>query len=441
MQQKVLSYIQKHQLLTFDKPIIVGVSGGIDSVVLLHILVSLGYDCIIAHCNFHLRTEESNRDEKFVRSLARNYNFPFYSIDFQTTEYATNNGISIEMAARDLRYNWFSELLEKHHAQAVAVAHHADDSIETMLMNLMRGTGLRGMTGISSRNKNVVRPLLCCTRSELENYLIEHELEHVEDSTNSLSDYKRNKIRNEILPLLTEINPSIRQTLYASLDHFKGTLKIYQQAITKITEMIVDNSGETITMNIELINKQVDVPTIMYELLSPYNFNFKVIEQIIEHLDSESGKIFFSETHRLVKDRNKLIISTKCLNKENIFILSQEDEVLYFPSKLTINKFAVTEAYEVSRNNKKVHIDAAKINFPLTIRAWREGDTFYPFGMKKRKKVSDFFIDNKFSLPEKEQTRFLVSGDEIVWIIGHRLDNRFRVSEETTDILELELDN
>jgi tRNA(Ile)-lysidine synthase len=439
MQQKVQTYIQKHQLLTTNKPIIVGVSGGTDSVALLHILHSLGYSCIIAHCNFHLRTEESDRDELFVRNIAKVYQLHYYITDFQTTDYAREHGISIEMAARDLRYNWFAKLLAENDAQAIAVAHHADDSIETMLMNLTRGTGLRGLAGIAPRNKNIVRPLLGCTRLELENYLRENNLEHVEDSTNALCDYTRNKIRNEILPLLIEINPSARQTLYANLTRFNGTLAIYQQAISAITEKIVENVEDIVKLNIEKIKDQIDIPTIMYELLAPYNFGFKVIEQVIEHLDSESGKIFHSETHRLLKDRNYLIISAKSDIENEMYSISQDDKSVNLPFKLTINRFSNSSDFQVSKEKKRVHIDASKVKFPLTIRSWQEGDVFYPFGMKQRKKVSDFFIDNKLSLLEKEQVRLLLSGDEIVWIIGYRTDNRFRINTDTMEILEFSI--
>ena len=436
MQQKVQTYIQKHQLLTSNKPVIVGVSGGTDSVVLLHLLISLEYNCIIAHCNFHLRTEESDRDETFVRNLASFYKLPFYCVDFQTTTHAKELGISIEMAARELRYNWFAELLEKHNAQAIAVAHHADDSIETLLLNLVRGTGLRGMTGIAPRNKNVVRPLLCCMRSELENYLVKHGLEHVEDSTNALSDYKRNKIRNEVIPLLEEINPSIKQTLHTSIDYFNGTLAIYQQAISTILNQIVEKSDYIVKMNINVINEQVHIPTIMYELLYPYGFHPATIEQVTEHLNAESGKVFYSETHRLIKDRNFLIISEKGIIIDSEYFISHTETILNIPFTLRINRFSINSDFKPSKDANSIHIDASLVSFPLQIRRWREGDFFYPFGMKQRKKVSDFFIDNKLSLIEKEQVWLLVSDNEIVWIVGLRMDNRFRVTEKTNEVIE-----
>lgn len=437
MQQKVESYIRKHQLLTHDKPVIVGVSGGTDSVVLLHVLISLGYDCIIAHCNFHLRMEESDRDAEFVRNLAIEYKNPIYCIDFETIKYAENHKTSIEMAARELRYNWFEELRVKFDAQAVAVAHHADDDIETLLLNLVRGTGIRGMKGISNRNKNVVRPLLFLTREQIESYLILHNLDHVEDSTNDSIDYKRNKIRNEILPILEEINPSIRETLYKTLQYFEGSLAVYQQAIDQIQKSIVHKSDDIIKLDIDAILQQADVPTIMYELLYQYGFTPATIEQITALLNGESGKVFYSEDYRLVKDRKHLIISAKGINKQDEIFISRDETEIDFPIRMTIKKVRNDENFKVSKEVKKVHFDAGKLTFPLIIRHWKEGDSFVPFGMKNHKKLSDFFIDNKLNLLEKEQTLILQSGDEIVWIIGLRTDDRFKVTNETKEVIEL----
>jgi len=439
MQQKVQTYIQRHQLLTPGGRIIVGVSGGTDSVVMIHILMSLGYDCLIAHCNFHLRMDESNRDELFVRNLAKDLKIPYYSIDFETTKYAEEHKISIEMAARDLRYAWFYELLYNQDAQAIAVAHHADDSIETMLMNLVRGTGLKGLTGIQPRNHKVVRPLLCCTRLELETYLVHHDLEHIEDSTNTSSDYQRNKFRNEVLPLLLEINPSVRQTLYDSLERFEGNWTIYQQAIDKMKMEIVQTKPGLVKMDIDGIKRQVHIPTLMYELLHPYGFGSSLIEQITDQLDGESGKVFYSDTHRLVKDRKYLLISEKEENYSEEYSINEDVSVIEFPLPMKISKQFVTSGFEVSKELNRIHVDATKLSFPLVLRRWKEGDSFFPFGMKQRKKVSDFFINNKLSLLEKEQSWILVSNHEIVWIVGQRLDNRFCVSKETKEVVEFKI--
>lgn len=439
MQQKVQTYIQKHQLLAQEGPVITGVSGGTDSVVLLHILMSLGYNCVIAHCNFHLRMDESDRDELFVRTLAKDLKLPYYSVDFETTKYAEEHKISIEMAARDLRYAWFYELLYNQDAQAIAVAHHADDSIETLLMNLIRGTGLKGLTGIQPRNHKVVRPLLCCTRLELETYLVRNDLEHIEDSTNASLDYQRNKFRNEVLPLLTEINPSVRQTLYGSLTRFEGINAVYQQAIDKMKAEIVRNEPELIKMDIECIKKQVHIPTIMYELLHPYGFGPAIIEQITLQLDGEPGKVFYSGTHRLLKDRKYLLISIKEENTVEEYRIAADDSVIEVPFLMKMSKQIITKDFEISKELNRIHVDASKLTFPLLLRRWEEGDSFYPFGMKQHKKISDFFIDNKLSLLEKEHSWILVSGSEIVWIVGQRLDNRFCVTKETTEIIEFKI--
>jgi tRNA(Ile)-lysidine synthase len=441
MQKKVQNYIEKHDLLTHDAPVIVGVSGGADSVTLLHLLLSLGYNCIIAHCNFHLRMEESNRDEAFVLNLSKELNIPCYCIDFETNNYAEEHHISIEMAARNLRYDWFYELLGKYHAQAIAVAHHADDSIETMLMNLVRGTGLRGLTGISCRNEKVVRPLLCCSRKEIENYIVEQCLEYVTDSTNALVDYQRNKFRNIVLPLLEEINPSLRHTLYESIERFEGNLAFFDQAIAKIHNEVVHIDSDTVTLDIKVLKKQVHLSTIMFELLHPYGFGVSTIQQIIEQFDAESGKLFYSDTYRLLKDRKYLIIS-KIENKTTeVYRISEFDKEIITPIHLKLNKLQIKSDFNVSKKKNLVHIDALKIKFPLQLRRWNKGDAFFPFGMTKRKKISDFFIDNKLSCLEKERSWLLVSGDDIVWIVGQRLDNRYRVTNETREVIELIIEN
>ena len=436
MQQKIQNYIEKHQLLTLDAPIIVGVSGGADSVVLLHLLIKLGYSCIVAHCNFHLRMDESSRDEAFVRKLAYSLSIPYYNIDFETAKYASSHRISIEMAARDLRYSWFQELLTNHQAQAIAVAHHADDSIETLLMNLVRGTGLRGLTGISPFNEKVVRPLLCCTRLEIENYIRIEQLEHITDSSNASMDYQRNKFRNAVLPLLEEINPSVRQTLYDSVERFGGTLAIYQQAIDRIKNEIVHKSNETIKIDIELLKQQADIPTILYEILNEYGFNQSTIKQIVENLTAESGKQFYSPTHRLLKDRQYLIVSQDQKETNSEFWITNSNVHISHPICIKIKELCIGNDFIVSKDKNIVQLDAEKLKFPLQLRHWQEGDSFYPFGMTQRQKISDFFINNKFTLLEKEKCWLMLSGEEIVWILGCRVDNRFRVSENTKKIVQ-----
>ena len=281
--------------------------------------------------------------------------------------------------------------------------------------------------------------MLCCTREELENFLVEHGLEHVEDSTNQENNYLRNKFRNELLPLLAEINPSARENLYKSLANLEGNYSIYEHAIGKIRDNIVDNHGAQIRINICKINEQAHIPTVLFELLSPFGFGSAQIEQISGVLNSESGKVFYSETHRLIKDRKHLIISAKDEYEEKLYGISQTDIEITTPIHLTIRKVAIDESFSPSKLPDCVHIDAGLLEFPLELRRWNEGDVFYPFGMTQKKKLSDYFIDQKFSIPEKEQCWLLVSAGKIVWIIGHRLDNRFRISEKTIEAIEIRL--
>lgn len=438
MLSKVHSFIEKNQLLAPDAPVLVGVSGGVDSVVLLHVLLSLGYKCVVAHCNFHLRGEESNRDELFVRELSEKYKLPFYKIDFDTVAYACGKSISIEMAARDLRYEWFDKLRLQHIAQAVAVAHHADDDIETLLMNLIRGTGLKGLTGISSRNGNVVRPLLCLSRSEIECYATDNGLESVLDSTNASSDYQRNKIRNEVLPLLEEINPSVRSTLYSSLHRFEESYQIYLQSIDDIAKWLVNDDGDAVKIDIAGLKSLAGmIDTVLFELLKGYGFNSSLAQQIVLSLDADSGRVFYSETHQLLKDRDKLIITKRKSIEPDVVSVQKGKSGISYPFKMNFKVFEKPVGFEVSRSKTCIHVDADKIEYPLVLRHWKPGDAFYPYGMKGKKKLSDFFVDSKLNRIEKDNCWLLISGNEIIWVIGYRTDDRFKVDERTKKILEI----
>jgi tRNA(Ile)-lysidine synthase len=439
MQQKIQNFIVNNNLLKPKSTVIVGLSGGADSVVLLDVLISLGYNCIIAHCNFHLREDASNDDEKFVFDLSQSLQIPYHKIDFDTEQYAKTNHISIEMAARDLRYAWFYELLKSEQAEAIAVAHHADDSIETLLLNLIRGTGLRGLTGIPYRNEKIIRPLLCCNRSEIEYYILQHQLSHITDASNATLLYKRNKIRNVVLPLLEEINPSVRQTLYQNIKYFEGSFAIYKQALLKIKNEVMTFNSDLISINIDKIKKQEQLPTVLYELLLPYRFSSATIAQIVEQLDAESGKQFFSDTHRLIKDREYLLITKLDTNNQDVYFINKDIETLKLPLELNLTILFKDSNFEISKQKNCIHLDASKLNYPLQLRHWKEGDSFYPLGMDQKKKLSDFFINNKLSLVEKEKIWILLSDNEIVWIIGMRLDNRFKVSNKTEEILEIKI--
>ena len=401
--KKVQEFIQSKQLLQPGERVLVGVSGGVDSVVLLNILLKTGFECIVAHCNFHLRGSESDRDEQFVEKLAKEYGVLFKKIDFDTKGYAKSNKISIE----------------------------------TFLLNLVRGTGLKGLTGIDAKNGNIVRPLLTCTRQELEKYAKENNLQAVFDSTNASNDYSRNKIRNQVIPILSDINPSVNQTFFENTLRLRGIWKIYAEKIQDIKEKIVTENKGNIFIDIPELKKQADIQTVLYEILSAYNFNNDTVEDITQSLNNNSGLRFTSPTHRLLKDRNTLIIDEIETKNELEYKIGDGTNEITEPVRLIFKSLENIPGFQISKAADIIHVDADLLQFPLTIRKWRKGDTFQPFGMTQSKKVSDFFIDSKINLFEKEEAWLLISGEKIVWIIGLRIDNRFRITDKTHNIKEI----
>ncbi len=425
MKQIVHAYIERYGLLNQGDTVIVALSGGADSVALLHILLSLRYKCVAAHCNFHLRSEESERDEQFVRSLCQEWHVPLYVQPFDTEVYARTNRLSIEMAARDLRYVWFRELAAQVQAQAVAVAHHADDQAETMLMNLVRGTGLRGMCGMPVRNGIVVRPLLCCTRQSIEDYLRTRHIPFVTDSTNAQTDYRRNKFRLVVLPALEQINPSIRQTLAEARNHFAGYRLIVQTYMEQAAARLVREKDGRLHIDTERLLSGPAPETVLYELLSPYGFNAAQIAQLYAALGSTPGKRFESPTHCAIKDRTEIIIDKKRDRRQ----AAPEIDLNIRPRRAT-EQFPAADAHVA-------FFDADKLRGPLSLRHWQAGDTFCPIGLKGKKKISDFFTDIKLDLQQKQDVWLLLSGNEIAWVIGFRMDDRFKVTGQTRQIAEI----
>ena len=442
MLQKVQSYIQTYRLLQPGSPVVVGVSGGADSVALWHVLRSLGFDCVAAHCNFHLRGAESDRDEQFVRRLAEEHGTPFYKTDFDTTTYAAQHGISIEMAARDLRYTWFDGLRQRLHAQAIAVAHHADDNIETLLLNLVRGTGLRGLTGIPRCNGAVVRPLLGCSRLEIEQYLADHHLPHVTDSTNVSPDYRRNRVRHAVLPLLESINPAMRTTLYATMERLDEAYTLYRQSVDLADRDIVTRTSDGgMTLRIDRLASHPACRTLLFEWLHPYGFSPATIRQVADSLTGEAGTLFHSPTHSLLKDRECLIVQPHRVDcHEAEFHIGAGTDRLHVPLNIRLTRLERNAQFQPSKAPHTVHVDFDRLTFPLTLRHWREGDAFRPFGMTGMKKVSDFFIDRKLSRFDKERCWLLLSGNDIVWIVGLRTDDRFKVTPRTRHVLEIAIE-
>lgn len=418
---RIATYIETEQLILPSDKILVALSGGADSVALLRLLTTLGYHCEAAHCNFHLRQEESNRDECFVRKLCQELKIKLHTTDFQTAEYAKEKSLSIEMAARELRYEWFDQLLRVHKMDCVAVGHHKDDSIETLLLNLIRGTGISGLLGISPRKGAVVRPLLCVNRKEIIDYLSEIKQPYVTDSTNLQDEYTRNKIRLNIIPLMQEINPSFKDGLSETIRHLNEAALLYEYGIEQGKERVFSPQKG---INIDLLIQEPSPQTLLFEILHPLGFNSSQIKAIELSLHGQPGKLFLSKEWRVIKDRTHLLIEPLNPNipKNPPFELIQET-CAYYPE------------FVIPRNKEVACFDADKLHGTMELRLWRAGDVFVPFGMTGQKRVSDFLTDRKFSVSQKEQQWVLCCDDKIAWIVGERTDNRFRIDHSTQKVI------
>lgn len=421
--KKITQYIERHRLFSQTDKILVALSGGADSVALIRMLSTLGYTCEAAHCNFHLRGAESDRDEQFVRQLCNELHIPLHVTHFNTEQEAQRQHISIEMAARTLRYTWFEELRLTCKASVIAVAHHQDDSVETFLLNLIRGTGIDGLRGIRPQNGYIVRPLLCLSRHEILTYLHDIKQDYVTDSTNLQDEYTRNKIRLNLLPLMQEINPSVKESILQTACHLDDAALLYHQQVTEALTRIRTREGIDITALIA----EPAPETLLFETLHPLGFNASQIADIFRSLQGQPGKQFYSETWQVIKDRRLLLIKPRNENDEK--------------PQLEIHEHELTGDFVIPRSKDTACVDAALINAPLTLRHWQSGDTFIPFGMKGKKKISDYLTDRKFSLLQKAQQWVLCCGDNIVWLVGERSDNRYRITKNTKRVLCIKLKN
>lgn len=442
------SYVTKEKLFSKTDKILLTVSGGIDSIVLCELFHNAGFKFGIAHCNFQLRGDESDGDENFVEALAEKYEVQFHSVSFDTSAFAKHNKLSIQVAARQLRYQWFEEIREQFNYKYIATAHHQNDSIETFFINLIRGTGIAGLHGILPKQNNIIRPLLFSTKEQIELYAKKSKLKNREDSSNASDKYVRNKIRHQLIPLLKELNPSIEQTIAEDIQRLSNTEKIYKKEIEKKHSKIVTKDKNGIRLSIKELKKLEPLEAYLFEFLHPLGFNSTTINEIIDSLNSQSGKQFFSSTHRLIKDRDFLIIEPNQVSgikylvseqkTENLFIKKGQKKFIYNELVLNLKSVAKAENDKLKTKNDIANIDFDKLQFPLEIRKWEKGDAFYPLGMKGKKKLSDFFIDKKLSIPQKENTWLLTSNNKIVWIIGLRMDDRFKITDKTTKIYFVE---
>lgn len=419
--QKIKEYIRCNQLFSPEDKILVALSGGADSVALLRLLLSFGYTCEAAHCNFHLRGEESDRDEAFVRRLCTEQQIPLHTVHFETKRVAEERHISIEMAARDLRYEWFEKIRIQCGANVIAVAHHQDDSVETLLLNLIRGTGINGLRGIHPKNGYIVRPLLCLGREEITGYLNSIGQDYVTDSTNLEDEYTRNKIRLNLIPMMQEINPSVKESILNTAEHLSDAAILYKKGIEEGKVRVQTEKG----ICIDALMHEPAPETLLFEILHPLGFNATQVTDLYHALNGQPGKVFMTDGWRVLKDREYLLVEPL---QEAI------------PPVLEMKEYIYTPDFIIPRDKETACLDADKLLHPLSLRLWQQGDSFVPFGMKGRKKVSDYLTNRKLPLSQKAQQWVLCCGNDIVWLVEERTDNRFRVDENTKRVLIIKVD-
>jgi tRNA(Ile)-lysidine synthase len=442
MLDRFLQYIKKYSLIGPNQRTLLAVSGGIDSATMTYLFHMTSFDFAIAHCNFHLRGDASYNEGIFVQALADKLQKKFYTIDFDTAVYAEQHKLSIQMAARKLRYIWFSKIADEDGYEKIAVAHNRDDIVETFLINLTRGTGLKGLAGIKPLQGKIIRPLLYATREEIINYAIAEKIEFREDLSNNEIKYQRNFIRHKIIPLFKELNPSFGNTIIHETEIFQSTYNIYQIKLQKIKKAITLKDTYPVMLSIAKMRAlRINVP-LLFDLLFDYGFSYTVVNEIYSSLNAQSGKKFFSDQFILLKDRNTLIIEKKnTLSKTSIFIIESDFTKLDYPLKLSFLQVQNNKEFVIPQTVNSASIDCDKLEYPLHLRHWQRGDYFYPIGMKGRKKLSDFFIDCKINLFEKENIWILTSKDRIVWVVGYRIDDRYKVTPATINILLIAIDN
>jgi len=422
--------------LNKETKILLAVSGGLDSMALLHLFHLSGFSIEVAHCNFNLRGYESNGDEQFVKETCDSLDISFHCKHFDTEKYAHEHGISIQMAARDLRYIWFEEVRSANNIDFIATAHHQDDQVETILLNLSRGTGLKGMHGILAKQQFIIRPLLFCDRHSLELWMSENRYSHREDSSNASEKYSRNKIRHQVLPILKEINPSLSNTFQENTVRFEASEKNLSFLFEKERSNLFIQKGAEQHLILSELKKYPSPIDVVFYFISEYGFNdWKAIGNL---LNSESGKVISSETHLLLKNREELVLKIKEEKLESAYSIDENTSHLSDPICLSLNCKSV-KGFQIPKSSFEAALDFDKLSFPLELRKWQNGDVFHPLGMKGKKKLSDFFIDKKMSLFEKENTWILCSNNQIVWVVGQRMDERFKLVENSQKVYLVKL--
>ncbi len=429
------AYINEQHLFEKKDKLLLAVSGGVDSVVLCELCSQSGYDFVIAHCNFQLRGKESNEDEIFVQSLAHKYNVDIKSTRFDTVDYAKKNKLNIQIAARELRYDFFNKILaEDNSIKHIITAHHANDNAETVLMNFLKGTGINGLQGILPKDAGiggkVVRPLLFAKKDMLIALANEQKLQWREDQSNETNKYTRNYFRNDWMPSIEKIIPQLEDNLLENIQRFKEVNLLYESAVETILKKLVEKKGKELHIPVLKLLKTPALSTVLYELLKSYSFSSQQIPEVIKLLQAESGKYISSATHRLIKNRQWVILSPLQDKLSNHFIVEQNEKEIHFDDmKISIQQSE--PPFNINKDQYCAQIDTSAVSFPLILRKWKQGDYFYPLGMDKKKKLSRFFIDNKLSLLDKENCWVLESDKKIIWVVGQRMDNRCKINSST----------
>lgn len=445
--QRFESFLQKEQLLGGQYKLFLAVSGGIDSVVLCELCHQAGYPFSIAHCNFRLREEESERDEQFVQALAKDYGVEFYLKRFDTEAYREKHKVSVQVAARELRYQWFDELaaqssLVSGNRVFVATAHHRDDNAETVLMNFFKGTGISGLRGMKPQSGRIIRPLLFAGKEEIVAFAKEHSLAHVEDSSNDTDKYTRNFIRHQVIPLAQKVYPTVLENISDSINHFRDIELLYNQSVESYRKNLLESDGNDVIISVNKLANVNPLETVIYEIFKDYGFTAGQTRDIVALLRSGSGKYVLSSSHRVLRHRNNLILSPLQNNDEKLILISEDHrEIDFTGGRLIISQKTIEKDLpQFPASCSIAYLDRKEIEYPLVLRRWRKGDYFYPLGMQKKKKLSRFFIDQKMSLSQKERIWVIEMNGKILWIINHRIDNRFRITSTTKDVLVIALE-
>lgn len=437
MLDKLLTFVYEQKLFPQDRKIILAVSGGIDSMVLAHLFNKAEFNFAAAHCNFGLRGDESNGDQMLVESTARSYGVDCFIKKFDTEVYAKKHGISIQMSARNLRREWFRDLLSREGCEFIATAHHLNDSLETIIFNLTKGTGIAGLKGISPKIGNYVRPLMFASREMIATYAAENQISWREDKSNNSVKYQRNLIRHHVVPELKKINPALESTLANSLEKITAAERIYKKAIDSQIAKLIKSTDGGVRISKNKLRQVEEATLVLFEILRDFGFNFHQTKDILKCLNGQPGKTFFSPTHKLVSDRNFIFIHKSQTAPDFEFLIDAHAEQVELPdSTLTLEKTDVKHV-EFNEDNSRVFVDYEKLKFPLKIKTWRHGDRFQPLGMKHKKKLSDFMIDEKIPLNLKEQVMVLFSEEKPVWVIGYRIDDRYKITKNTVNALSI----